>query len=105
MAGGFSVEYVAQLSQEGMAGEVGLSILEIEFVVEVRGIFSLIVLDDGFGFVQRLDEPGFRAGIVIVFLPECEKCFFLFGWQQGQDVFDVAFLGEMFSGFVRKGGG
>ena len=105
MAGGFRVEYVAQLSQEEMAGEVGLSIAEIECIIEVRGIFSLIVLDDGFGFVQRLDEPGFRAGVVIVFLPECEKCFFLFGWQAGQDVSDVAFFGSVFFGFVAKGCG
>ncbi len=62
-----------------MAGKVGFSIVEIELVVEVRRIFSLMVLDDGFGFVQCLDETGFRACVVVVFAPECEKCFFLFG--------------------------
>lgn len=65
----------------------------------------MIVPDDGFSFVDCLDGTGFGAGVVMIFAPEYEKFFLLSGRQPGQYVSDIAFFGDMFSGFVGKSGG
>ena len=75
LGGGFFVQKRAEFAQESAALEVFFSVAEIEPVVESLRVASLIVLDDGFRLVQRLDEPGFRGGVRVVFPPQGQQGF------------------------------
>ena len=52
-------------------GECLLS--EIECIIKIRWIFSLIVLQDRFCFIQCLYQMCFRDGAVVVFVPQGKK--------------------------------
>ena len=65
---GLRVEQLSEFPQQGRILKPGDTIVQIKGIIQVRRIFSLVVLDNGFRLVQSLDQSGFRrSGRVVVF--------------------------------------
>ena len=79
------VEQAAQSAQERIVAEPLRAIGQVEFVIEIGGIGSLIVLEDGLGLVERLDPAGFGRGAGFVLLPERPDACCGFCGQQGRE--------------------
>ena len=97
LGGGFFVQKRAEFAQESAALEVFFSVAEIEPVVEILRGASLIVLDNGFRLVQRLDEPGFRGGVRVVFPPQGQQGFGFPLGEQGKALRTARLSSSVFS--------
>ena len=71
----FCINQAAQGFQPFILLKVFLSVFQIKSIVKPVRISSLAVLDNGFRLVQRLDEPGFRGGVRVVFPPQGQQGF------------------------------
>ena len=83
MPGRLRVEQSAQSAQERIVAEPLRAVGQVEFVIEIGGIGSLIVLEDGLGLVERLDPARFGHGAGFVLLPERPDACCGFCGQQG----------------------
>ena len=81
--GRVAVKLFADASGERNRVRLVLAIIEIEGVVEIFRIATLVVLQDGLEFVERASRSRFVRTRAVVVVPILKKTFLQAGWQGG----------------------
>lgn len=102
MPPGFLIQRTSYFFKQRILCKIRFSILQIECIVKIRGIFSYIMLDYSFSLIQCFYQTGFRCPAILIFLPEIHKRFLLSIGQQREYPFGSPMFSLIFLGAVRK---